>query len=98
MDNRDIQRLRALAAHQAELAASPKNQERIELWKRHNMGKGERPPIHIEVDTFAHQAINPQLQCTDEYARGLEWRLTHNCIGLETFDDDRVVAPYFQLP
>lgn len=98
MDRKDIERLRSLAAHQAELAASPKNLERVELWKQHNMCRGQRPPIHIEVDTFAHQAIAPQLRCRDPFARELEWRLIHNCIGLETFDDDRVVAPYYQLP
>lgn len=98
MDHKDLQRLRALAAHQAELAASDKNLERVALWKRHNACRGERPPIHIEVDTFAHQAITPRLQCHDAFARELEWQLLRSCIGLEDFDDDRVVAPYFQLP
>lgn len=98
MDTRDIQRLRQLASHQAELAASQKNLERVALWKRHNMCHGERPVIHIEVDTFAHQAIALLLQCADPFARELEWRLLHNCMGLEVFDDDRVVAPWFQLP
>ena len=95
MERKDIQRLRALAAHQAELAASEKNLERVALWKRHNACKGERPVIHIEEGTFSHQAIAPQLQCEDPFARSLEWGLIHNCIGLETFDDDRVVAPWF---
>ena len=97
MDRKDINRLRSLAAHQAELAASEKNLERVALWKRHNACRGERPVIHIEEGTFGHQAIGPQLQCRDEFARSLEWGLLHNCIGLETFDDDRVVAPWFGI-
>lgn len=97
MNTKDRERLRALAAHQLELANSEKNLERVELWKRHNAYKGERPPIHIEVDTFAKEAINPLMQCEDGFARGLEYRLLHNCINLETFDDDRVVAPYYQM-
>lgn len=97
MERADIERLRSLAAHQAELAASDKNLERVALWKRHNMCQGERPVIHIEEWTFGHQAIEPQLQCRDSFARGLERTLLHNCIGLEVFDDDRVVPPYFQL-
>ena len=96
MTNKDRERLRYLAAHQLEIANSPKNLERVELWKRHNMYKGERPPIHIEVGTFAHEAINPLLQCEDEYARWVEYKLIHNFINLEEFDDDRVVPPYFQ--
>jgi hypothetical protein len=96
MNTKDRERLRYLANHQLEIANSPKNLERVELWKRHNMYKGERPPIHIEVDTFAHEAINPQLQCEDEQARWIEYKLINNFINLELFDDDKVVSPYFQ--
>lgn len=97
MNEKDISRLRFLANRQLEIAHSPKNLERVELWKRHNACKGERPVIHIEVDTFAKEAINPLLQCEGSFARSLEYRLIHNCIGIDTFDDDRVVPPYFQM-
>lgn len=96
MNARDRERLRSLAAHQLEIANSPKNLERVELWKRHNMYKGERPPIHIEVGTFAHEAVTPLLQCEDETARNIEYKLISNFINLEQFDDDKVVPPYFQ--
>ncbi len=96
MNTKDRERLRSLAAHQLEIANSPKNLERVELWKRHNMYKGERPPIHIEVNTFAHEAITPLLQCEDETARNIEYKLISNFINLEQFDDDKVVPPYFQ--
>lgn len=97
METKDRERLRYLAQRQMEIANSAKNLERVELWKRHNMCKGERPVIHIEVDTFAHEAINPLLKCEDFWARGIEYRLIHNMINLETFDDDKVVAPYFPM-
>lgn len=96
MNTKDRERLRWLANHQLEIANSPKNLERVELWKRHNMYKGERPPIHIEVSSFAHEAINPQLQCEDEQARWIEYKLINNFVNLELFDDDKVVPPYFQ--
>lgn len=96
MNAKDRERLRYLAAHQLEIANSPKNLQRVELWKRHNMYKGERPPIHIEVNTFAHEAIMPFLQCEDETARNIEYKLIGNFINLEQFDDDKVVPPYFQ--
>lgn len=73
MKQKDRNRLRALAAHQLELANSPKNLERVALWKRHNMCRGERPVIHIEVGTFAQEAILPLLTCTDEAARSIEY-------------------------
>ena len=97
MDQKDIRRLRYLAEHQAQLAASEKNQERIALWKRHNACRGERPVIHIEVGTFARQVITPQLQCTDPFARALEYQLIGSCVNLETFDDDLVVPPFFKM-
>lgn len=96
MNNKDRERLRYLANHQLEIANSPKNLERVELWKRHNMYKGERPPIHIEVGSFAHEAINTQLQCEDEQARWIEYKLINNFVNMELFDDDKVVPPYFQ--
>lgn len=96
MNNKDRERLRYLAERQMEIANSDKNLERVELWKRHNACKGERPVIHIEVDTFAHEAITPLMQCEDNFARSLEYRLLHNCINLDTFDDDRVVAPFYK--
>ncbi len=96
MNNKDRERLRYLANHQLEIANSPKNLERVELWKRHNMYKGERPPIHIEVGSFAHEVINPLLQCEDEQARWIEYKLINNFVNMELFDDDKVVPPYFQ--
>lgn len=96
MDLKDKERLRQLAAKQMELANSEKNLDRVNLWKKHNMCKGERPVIHIEVDTFAHEAIVPHMQCEDGFARSLEYRLLHNMINLETFDDDRVIPPFFK--
>lgn len=97
MTLKDRERLRYLAAKQAEIASSDKNIERVELWKRHNMCKGERPVIHIEVDTFAHEAIKPFLECEDKMARDIEYKLLHNMVNLDVFDDDMVVPPYFMV-
>lgn len=58
MEQKDRNRLRALAAHQLEIANSPKNLERVALWKRHNMCRGERPVIHIEADFREAASIN----------------------------------------
>lgn len=96
MKQREKDRLRRLAQEQADIAASQKNIERTELWKRHNAGKGERPPIHIEVDTFANELITPLLECEDGFARELEYNLIKNFINIKEFDDDWVTPPYYR--
>lgn len=56
------------------------------------MYKGERPTVHIEVDTFAKEAIHPMMKCTGRLAREVEYQLIHNFINIEYFDDGRVSA------
>ena len=89
--------IRDLAKKQLEVANSPKNQERVALWKRHNALKGERPVIHIEVDNFVKEAITPRMQCQDPVARWIEGRLRHSVINLTEFDDDKVVPDYLGI-
>ena len=96
MNQKDRERLRYLASKQLEIANSPKNLERVALWKRHHALKGERPPIHIEIDTFAHEIIDPQLRCEDPTARSIEYELIKNVANIDLFNDDKVVPPYFQ--
>ncbi len=97
MEFKDRQRLRELASHQLEIANSSKNLERVALWKRKSIAKGERPTVNIETRTFAGEVITPRLQCVDPFARKLEHELIDNVINLEEYDDDKVVPPYFQM-
>lgn len=91
------QHLRDLAQRQLEIAYSPKNSDRISLWKRHHAFTGERPVIHIEIDTFAQEIITPRMQCISPEARRLEYDLYHNFLNMELFDDDKVVPDYFAI-
>ncbi|NLA77656.1 MAG: hypothetical protein GX851_07530 [Clostridiales bacterium] len=93
----DRLRLRELAKKHVEIAGSPKNLERVALWKRHNAFKGERPVIHIEAGTFQHQVLAPLLRCESPLARSVEYNLLQDFINLEQFDDDKVVPPYYML-
>lgn len=97
MNKKDKERIRFLASYQTEVSHSAKNIERVELWKKHHSFKGSRPPIHIEVDTFLHEAVEPLLQCEEPEARAIEQQLIRNVINLDTFDDDKVVPPYYQV-
>lgn len=91
-------RLRELAKKHAELANSPKNLERVALWKRHNSFCGDRPVIHIEVGTFRKEIIDPMMTCSSPFARMVEYNLLQDFVNLDLFDDDKVIPPYYQLP
>lgn len=90
---RDI--LRELARRQLEAANSEKNLRRVAEWKKHNALTGERPMIHIEIDTFEQEVIAPRLRCETNLGRRLERDLWHSFLNLTEFDDDRVVPDYF---
>lgn len=92
---RDI--LRELARRQLEAANSEKNLRRVAEWKKHNALTGERPMIHIEIDTFEQEVIAPRLRCETNLGRRLERDLRHSFLNLTEFDDDRVVPDYFSV-
>ena len=89
--------LRELAHQQLEAAHSEKNLERIALWKRHNRCEGERPIVHVEIDTFEQEMIPPRLRCESEEARALETALYKNFLNLTVLDDDWVVPDEFPV-
>lgn len=91
----DKERLRELAARQAEFASSPENEEKKREWIRHNSAKPGRPMIHLEAWTFADEFINPMLLCTDEHFRAIEKNLIANFFNQEHFGDDRVTPDYY---
>lgn len=95
MTQKEKERLRSLAAKQLEIANSEKNLKRTQEWIAHNSCLGERPMIHLEIDNFVQEVLDPQMQCQDPMARKLEKRLLHNFYNMQVLDDDKVVAPYF---
>lgn len=94
---REKQVLRELAAHQMELATTPRNQELVSLWLKHNACLDSRPTVYIEWGTFEQEVIPPLLRCENEEARQLEYALYANFIGQELFGDDSVVPDYMPV-
>ena len=92
---KDTARLRELARQQLECAMEEKNLARVEEWKRHNSGVTGRPMVHVELDTFEQEIVDPQLVCQDPVARRLERDLLRAFTNYQLFDDDWVVPPYF---
>lgn len=89
--------LRRLAFHQAELANSSLNRERIAAWYAHNDYTGERPMIHMELGSFQNEILDKRLRCVTPRARAVEADLHRNVINFEVFGDDKPVRDYFPV-
>jgi hypothetical protein len=97
INQKDKEILREVAKKQLELAKNVRNETLIKDWTKHNDLRGERPMIHLEIDTFSEEVIAPRLACVGEFARNIEWNLYRNFMNQELFDDDRVTPDYYGL-
>jgi hypothetical protein len=94
---RDV--LRRLAGRVAELAARPVEQEKRELWYRHNALQPTRPLIFCDPENGWNEIITAgQLECGGELARRWEMALRKEIYWGAEMRDDRVVEPYFDVP
>lgn len=94
-EDREI--LREVAKQQLEWAGKEKNKEKIRQWYLHNSLQGEKPLIHLEMETFAHEILPDRMKCQGEFARWVEKNLYGNFLNQELFDDDRVTPDYFSM-
>ena len=95
----DREVLRGLAARVAGLAARPVEDEKRELWYRHNALEATRPVIFCDPENGWNEIIIPdQLECCGDLARGWEMRFRKEVFWGESMGDDRVVEPYFDIP
>jgi len=97
ISQKDRERLRALAAHQMELATAPKMQKTIEDWKALNNFRMNRPMIYLEMWTFIQEIVPKRMQCEGDEARGLEWQLLANTLQSEALGDDSIVHAYYPM-
>ena len=99
ISTQDRQVLRGLAAQVAELAARPVEQEKRDLWYRHNALEPTRPLIFCDPENSWDEIIPPaQLECEGELARGWEVTLRKEIFWGAHMGDDRVIEPYFNVP
>ncbi len=96
--DKDRQRLRGLAAAQAEQAHGEQNARIYADWMAHGHGEtGSRPMIRIELDTF-EQDILPDLQrCEGDEARMIERRLLKATANQTLFGDDTLVPDHYAI-
>ena len=97
--DRDREVLRRLADRTAELAARPIEQEKTDLWYRHNALEATRPVVFCDPENGWNEIITEdQVQCEGELARGWEMTLRKEIFWAESMGDDRVVEAVFNVP
>ena len=90
--------LRTLAARVAELAARPIEEEKRELWYRHNALEPTRPLIFCDPENGWNEIITPdQLECTGDAGARWEMRLRKEIFWGDEMNDDRVIEPFFDV-
>ena len=90
--------MRQLAAATAELAARPLEQQKRDLWRRHNALEPTRPVIFCDPENGWHEIFpDAALACTGELARLWEYRLRKEVFWGQEMGDDRVIEPVFDV-
>ncbi len=96
-DEREI--LQNLACRVAELAARPVEQEKAGLWTAHNDLKSVRPLVFCDPENGWNEIITQdQIRCESPLLRVWEMHLRKEIHWAESFMDDRVIEPFFNVP
>jgi len=99
ISRKDREVLRRLADQVAQLAARPIENEKRDLWFRHNALEATRPLIFCDPENGWNEIItDAQMQCQGEIAREWEMTLRKEIFWGESMGDDRVIEPYFEVP
>jgi hypothetical protein len=88
----DVQILRDLADQYREVAGKEVQDERRDLWRRHNSLVRTRPLIYVRA--FAWREVpDSELQCRDPFCRAHESYLRQQ-LYRDTFGDDYIIEPW----
>ena len=93
---KDIQILRDLAKQYVEIASKPVQDERRDLWRKHNSLVRTRPPVLALWWCGWHTAPQSKLQCEDPSFRPHETYLRQR-IFQDTIGDDYIIEPWIPL-
>ena len=89
----DVQVLRELAMQYAGIAAKPIQDERRDLWRRHNSLQRTRPLVYMRWLAAWHEAPESKLECEDRFYQGHE-RFLRQMIFQDTIGDDYIIEPW----
>lgn len=99
INSKDQEILRRLAGQVAQLAARPIENEKRDLWFRHNTLQTTRPLIFCDPENGWNEIITEaQVQCQGELAREWEMHLRKEAFWGESMGDDRVIEACFEVP
>ncbi len=91
--------LQELARKVAEIAARPIEQEKARLWTALNDLESERPLIFCDPENGWNEIITQeQILCESPLLRVWEMYLRKEIHWAESFKDDKVIEPYFNVP
>ncbi len=91
--------LRRLAGEVAELAARPIEEEKQQLWLKHNALESTRPLIFCDPENGWNEIVTvDQIQCQNLLARQWEMHLRKEVFWGTEMGDDYTIQPYFDVP
>jgi len=94
----DQQVLRSLAGELAELASREIEQDKADLWRRHNALEPTRPVVFCDPENGWNEIITPdQIRCEGQLARSWETHLRKEIFWAASMGDDKVVEPVLRV-
>jgi hypothetical protein len=95
---KEVQRLRGLAARWMEHAGHPVMKDRRRQWQAIKDLRAEKPMILVETCMLPDYIGKDELACDDPYLRNIEKSLHEIVRHADEIGDDIVVDPYFRIP
>lgn len=90
--------IRELAKKIKDLSQLPIMEERRSDWYAHNDLKSNKPMLLVFPEGGWHEIIPPDmLECEDELAREMEWKLRARIFRTQNINDDSAVEPVWEV-
>jgi len=102
VNQQEIDILRGLGEKYMRYATLSAQKEKMEMWKKLNSAKAERPMVIIdqipwwELEVVIPDVLKPQV--ADPFWQGVERWLRHKIFAWENFPVDMVLEPYITIP
>jgi hypothetical protein len=100
MNTNETATLKKLAGEVAEIAALPVQQETVDLWKKLNGLRPERPMVMIDQIPWHEMDVDGELECVceDPFFRRIETDLRRRLYTWRHMRADMVMEPYVDVP
>lgn len=92
-NSHDLNLIRELAKRYAEIAAKPIQDQRRDLWRRHNSLHRTRPLIYMRWLSAWHEHPMAKLECQDRFFQPHE-RFLKQMIVQDSIGDDYIIEPW----